>query len=72
MGMPKITPALKTNLSKEMQKTYDDYLRIGVRTAVIEQADRDAKELVQQLTVANQAENYLKVVKLLHPQTNTD
>lgn len=72
VAMPKITPALQKNLAKDLQKTYDEFLSRGVREEVIAQAGRDAKELVKQLTVSNQAENYLKVLTLLNPETKTD
>lgn len=70
--MPKLSNAMKNRLSKDMQHDYEHTLHKVVREAVLRQAEVDAQALISKLTVSNQAENYLKVVKLLHPQTNTD
>lgn len=70
--MPKLPDAVAKQLKKEMQSDYEYRLLKDVRDAVSAQATADAKDIVAKLTVSNQAENYLKVVKLLHPQTNTD
>lgn len=70
--MPKLSDATVNRLKKEMQSDYEYQLLKSVRDAVSDQATADAKDIVAKLTVSNQAENYLKVVKLLHPQTNTD
>lgn len=72
LTMPKLPDAVAKRLKKEMQSDYEYHLLKDVRDAVSAQATADAKDIVAKLTVSNQAENYLKVVKLLHPQTNTD
>ena len=70
--MPKLSNAMKDKLSKDMRHDYEHTLHKVIREAVFRQAEVDAQALISKLTVSNQAENYLKVVKLLHPQTNTD
>lgn len=72
VSMPTITPALKKQLGTQLQKTYEEQLAYSIRKAVVVQADADAQELVKQLTVSNQAENYLKVLTLLNPEIKTD
>lgn len=72
MCMPVLSSKTKASIQKSMQEDYEHMFKQQLRRKISEMAERDATALVEKLSVSNQAENYLKVVKLLHPQTNTD
>ena len=65
VAMPSLSPEEEKMLRESMQREYSSRFRTQALQSAKQQAEADAKELIQQISKSMQADNYAKLLHLI-------